>query len=169
MDHTFYDVLLVNKTASLDEIKVAFKRRALQVHPDKGGSKEEFHLVYQALETLADPDARKRYDQSFGAKADLRKPKREKKSAAASVPKRKSPKQVPSKVPKGKVGVTPKFEAKESQKKPTFDQNPSVVDQAASRSTEERDCERLHTEAAPHSGEMDGRSSGYSNSTSTCS
>ena len=60
MDHTFYDVLLVNKTATLDEIKVAFKRRALQVHPDKGGTKEEFHLVYQALETLSDPDARKR-------------------------------------------------------------------------------------------------------------
>ena len=116
MDHTFYDVLLVNKTATLDEIKVAFKRRALQVHPDKGGTKEEFHLVYQALETLSDPDARKRYDQSFGAKVGLRKPKREKKSAAASATKRKSPKQVPSKVPKGKAGVPPKFEAKESQK-----------------------------------------------------
>ena len=120
MDHTFYDVLLVDRTASLDEIKIAFKRRALQVHPDKGGSKEEFHLVYQALETLADPEARKRYDQSFGAKAHLRKPKqRQKKTSSkdgASVPKRKSPKQVPSKVPKGKAGVTPKFEAEESQK-----------------------------------------------------
>ena len=42
--------------------KLAFKRRALQVHPDKGGSKEQFHLVYQALETLADPKARKTYD-----------------------------------------------------------------------------------------------------------
>ena len=34
-------------------------------HPDKGGSKEEFHLVYQALETLADPAARKKYDHSL--------------------------------------------------------------------------------------------------------
>ena len=59
---SFYDVLQVDQNASLDEIKVAFKRRALQVHPDKGGSKEEFHLVYQALETLADPKARKTYD-----------------------------------------------------------------------------------------------------------
>ena len=41
---------------------MAFKRRALQVHPDKGGSKEAFHLVYEALETLADPAARKKYD-----------------------------------------------------------------------------------------------------------
>ncbi len=57
---SFYDVLLVDQTATLDEIKLAFKRRALQVHPDKGGSKEEFHLVYQALETLGDPAARKK-------------------------------------------------------------------------------------------------------------
>ncbi len=59
---SFYDVLEVDQNASLDEIKVAFKRRALQVHPDKGGSKEQFHLVYQALETLADPKSRKTYD-----------------------------------------------------------------------------------------------------------
>ena len=59
---SLYDVLLVDQNATLDEIKLAFKRRALQVHPDKGGSKEEFHLVYQALETLGDPAARKKYD-----------------------------------------------------------------------------------------------------------
>eukprot|EP00438_Fugacium_kawagutii_P015431 Skav221563 [mRNA] locus=scaffold1376:363158:365053:- [translate_table: standard] len=59
---SFYDVLGVGSAATLDEIKLAFKRRALQVHPDKGGNKEAFHLVYQALETLADPAARKRYD-----------------------------------------------------------------------------------------------------------
>eukprot|EP00438_Fugacium_kawagutii_P007491 Skav230008 [mRNA] locus=scaffold1958:179955:181619:+ [translate_table: standard] len=59
---SLYDVLLVDPNATLDEIKLAFKRRALQVHPDKGGSKEAFHLVYQALETLADPEARKKYD-----------------------------------------------------------------------------------------------------------
>ena len=64
---SFYGVLLVDQSATLDEIKLAFKRRALQVHPDKGGSKEEFHLVYQALETLANPEARKRYDQRCDA------------------------------------------------------------------------------------------------------
>jgi hypothetical protein len=60
-----YDVLLVNQNATLDEIKLAFKKRALQVHPDKGGSKDAFHLVYQALEILADPEARQKYDQSL--------------------------------------------------------------------------------------------------------
>ena len=62
---SLYDVLLVNQNATLDEIKLAFKKRALQVHPDKGGSKDAFHLVYQALEILADPEARQKYDQSL--------------------------------------------------------------------------------------------------------
>ena len=34
-----------------------------------GGTKEAFHLVCQALETLADPEARKRYDRSMTSKA----------------------------------------------------------------------------------------------------
>ena len=59
---SFYDVLQVAENAALDEIKLAFKRRALEVHPDKGGSKEAFHLAYQALETLSDPESRKKYD-----------------------------------------------------------------------------------------------------------
>ena len=62
---SFYDVLCLKSNATLDEIKLAFKRRALQVHPDKGGSKESFHLVYQAFETLADPRARKAHDQGL--------------------------------------------------------------------------------------------------------
>ena len=68
---SFYDVLLVDQDATFDEIKLAFKRRALQVHPDKGGSKEEFHLVYQALETLADPAARKKYDHGLATKTGI--------------------------------------------------------------------------------------------------
>eukprot|EP00438_Fugacium_kawagutii_P032793 Skav211930 [mRNA] locus=scaffold1086:286520:288274:+ [translate_table: standard] len=65
-EESLYDALLVDQNATFDEIKLAFKRRALQVHPDKGGSKEAFHLVYQALEILADPEARKKYDSSLG-------------------------------------------------------------------------------------------------------
>eukprot|EP00435_Cladocopium_sp_Y103_P036900 s811_g9.t1 len=69
MSCNFYDVLQVDRNAPLEEIKLAFKRRALQVHPDKGGNKEAFHLVYQALETLANPEARKRYDYCMASKA----------------------------------------------------------------------------------------------------
>ena len=66
---SFYDILEVDKSSTLEEIKLAFKRRALQVHPDKGGSKEAFHLVYEALETLADPAARKKYDHGLAGLA----------------------------------------------------------------------------------------------------
>ena len=65
LHESLYDVLLVKQDATLDEIKLAFKKRALQVHPDKGGSKEAFHVVYQALETLVDPAARQKYDTSL--------------------------------------------------------------------------------------------------------
>ena len=78
---SLYDVLLVDQNATLEEIKSAFKRRALQVHPDKGGSKEEFHLVYAALETLGDPAARQKYDHSLATAS--------KKTEAAPHPKSK--------------------------------------------------------------------------------
>ena len=69
---SLYDVLLVDQNATLDDIKLAFKKRALQVHPDKGGSKEAFHLVYQALETLADPEARAKYDNSLSSLSQVK-------------------------------------------------------------------------------------------------
>ena len=76
---SLYDVLRINQNATLDEIKLAFKRRALQVHPDKGGSKEQFHLVYQALETLGDPAARKKYDHGLATKTGISAGSRQKK------------------------------------------------------------------------------------------
>ena len=83
---SFYDVLLVDQHATLDEIKSAFKRRALQVHPDKGGSKEEFHLVYQALETLGDPAARKKYDNALSCQPGIARNKQPKQKKRAGKP-----------------------------------------------------------------------------------
>ena len=51
---SFYDVLGLQQNASLEEIRLAFKQRALEVHPDKGGTTEAFHRVYQAFETLVE-------------------------------------------------------------------------------------------------------------------
>ena len=39
----FYETLRIARRASLEEIKLAFKKVALEVHPDKGGNKEAFH------------------------------------------------------------------------------------------------------------------------------
>ncbi len=62
----YYEVLGVAKNASADEIKKAFRRLAVQYHPDKeGGSEEKFKEINEAYEVLKDQSKRQRYDQ-FG-------------------------------------------------------------------------------------------------------
>lgn len=60
-----YETLGVPQSASVDEIKKAYRALARINHPDKGGDAEEFKKINQAHEILSDPDARARYDQ-FG-------------------------------------------------------------------------------------------------------
>jgi molecular chaperone DnaJ len=61
----YYEVLGVSKSASADEIKKAFRRLAVQHHPDRGGDEAKFKEVNEAYEILKDEAKRKRYDQ-FG-------------------------------------------------------------------------------------------------------
>lgn len=62
----YYEVLGVGKSASADEIKKAFRRLAVQYHPDKdGGDETKFKEINEAYEVLKDPSKRQRYDQ-FG-------------------------------------------------------------------------------------------------------
>ncbi len=65
----YYEVLGVDKNASPDDIKRAYRRMAMKYHPDKNpGSKEaeaKFKECAEAYEVLSDPDKRSRYDQ-FG-------------------------------------------------------------------------------------------------------
>jgi len=62
----YYEVLGVNKDASADEIKKAFRRKAIELHPDKqGGDEAKFKEVNEAYEVLKDPSKKQRYDQ-FG-------------------------------------------------------------------------------------------------------
>jgi len=58
----YYEVLGVSKTASPDEIKKAFRRAAVEHHPDRGGSEEKFKELNEAYEVLKDEAKRKRYD-----------------------------------------------------------------------------------------------------------
>jgi molecular chaperone DnaJ len=62
----YYEVLGVKKDASADEIKKAFRRKAIELHPDKqGGDEAKFKEVNEAYEVLKDPAKKQRYDQ-FG-------------------------------------------------------------------------------------------------------
>src|SRR5688500_391720 len=63
----YYKVLGLEKSATQDEIRKAFRKLAVKYHPDKNpGDKkaeERFKEVNEANEVLSDPDKRKKYDQ----------------------------------------------------------------------------------------------------------
>ncbi len=63
----FYEVLEVSKTATADEIKKAYRKKAIQYHPDKNpgdkAAEEKFKEAAEAYEILSDQQKRQRYDQ----------------------------------------------------------------------------------------------------------
>lgn len=62
----YYEILGISKSASADEIKKAFRKKAIEFHPDKqGGDEAKFKEVNEAYEVLKDQQKRQRYDQ-FG-------------------------------------------------------------------------------------------------------
>ena len=65
----YYEVLEVTKEATVEEIKKAYRKKAIQYHPDKNpGDKEaeeKFKEAAEAYDVLSNPDKRARYDQ-FG-------------------------------------------------------------------------------------------------------
>jgi molecular chaperone DnaJ len=69
MKQDYYEILGIDKKASTAEIKKAYRKKAIEHHPDKnpGDAKAEelFKKAAEAYEVLSDPDKRSRYDQ-FG-------------------------------------------------------------------------------------------------------
>jgi molecular chaperone DnaJ len=60
MDH--YKTLGVDKQASADDIKRAFRKLAMQHHPDRGGNEAQFKEIQAAYDVLGDPQRRAEYD-----------------------------------------------------------------------------------------------------------
>lgn len=67
MAKNYYDILGVDKSASTDEIKKAYRRLALKYHPDKGenGNADKFKEINEAYQVLGDATKRQQFDQ-FG-------------------------------------------------------------------------------------------------------
>lgn len=68
-DKDYYQILGVSKSASADEIKKAYRKLALEYHPDRNkgdkASEEKFKEVTKAYEVLSDSQKKQQYDQ-FG-------------------------------------------------------------------------------------------------------
>lgn len=71
----YYKILGLEKNASADDIKKAYRTLANKHHPDKGGNEEEFKKIAEAYETLSDSAKKANYDrpknQSFGGFGDI--------------------------------------------------------------------------------------------------
>ena len=72
MKEDFYNILGVSKGASASEIKKAYRKKAIEFHPDKnpGDSKaeEKFKQAAEAYEVLSNADKKAKYDR-FGHQA----------------------------------------------------------------------------------------------------
>lgn len=69
MAKNYYDTLGVEKKATPEDIKKAFRKLAQKHHPDKGGDEAVFKEITEAYATLSDEKRRREYDaygQSFG-------------------------------------------------------------------------------------------------------
>ena len=57
-----YEALNINKTATKEQIKKAYRKKAQKAHPDRGGKPEEFHKLSVAYTVLMDDQKKAHYD-----------------------------------------------------------------------------------------------------------
>ncbi len=63
MANNYYETLGVQKGASADDIKRAYRKLAAEHHPDRGGNSDKFKEINEAYQVLSDSTKRSQYDQ----------------------------------------------------------------------------------------------------------
>ncbi len=58
----YYQTLGVQRNATDNEIKRAYRKAAMKHHPDRGGDQVQFQVIQEAYATLSDPQKRQQYD-----------------------------------------------------------------------------------------------------------
>lgn len=61
---SYYDDLGIPKESSPEEIHKAYRKKAMETHPDKGGDAQSFSLILKAYKILSDPDSKEHYDRT---------------------------------------------------------------------------------------------------------
>lgn len=77
---TYYEILEVDKKASQEQIKSAYRRLAMLYHPDKNKvpeAEEMFKRIAEAYSVLSDPSKRKQYDLDNEPRTIMRRKKQE--------------------------------------------------------------------------------------------
>lgn len=63
-DKSLYEILGVAVEVTEAELKVAYRQKSKEHHPDKGGDPETMKLIVEAYEILSNPEKRERYDKT---------------------------------------------------------------------------------------------------------
>jgi len=58
----YYSILGIQRNASQDDVRKAYKKQSMKHHPDRGGDEEEFKKINEAYQNLSDPQKRAAYD-----------------------------------------------------------------------------------------------------------
>lgn len=58
----YYTTLGLDRSASDDDIKIAYRKMAMKHHPDRGGDEKKFKEISQAYDVLSDPEKKKMFD-----------------------------------------------------------------------------------------------------------
>eukprot|EP00438_Fugacium_kawagutii_P011000 Skav225609 [mRNA] locus=scaffold3871:151595:153984:- [translate_table: standard] len=134
-----YGTLGILRSSTDGEIRAAYKRRALETHPDKGGDHESFLKVIGAFTALSDPIERAKYDAQLTQRKDsdgISLPGAAPAKAQRAKRKVEEPPR-PTEPPKERSKERPKERPKEPKEQPKKDQAPKAAGSNGSTASDE--------------------------------